>query len=122
MNEKTAATAGRDKNGLRRRQPYNEPLPCTMRWAATLPSELRPLALLRQYPRIANLLARDWNDPAECQRYFDDLLNDRRGGRIGFRVEVLEELLTLRDFYQGRYPYSPSPRNAHNRARVGMRH
>ena len=82
MKETRAEPSGRDANGLRRRQPYNEPLPSTMRWAAALPRELRPFALLRRYPRIANLLARDWNDLAECQRYFDELLEDRRGRRM----------------------------------------
>jgi hypothetical protein len=92
---------------LRRRQPYNEPLPSTMRWMAMLPSEVRPLALLKQYPRIANLLARTWNDPAQCQEYFDDLLRDRRGHRAGFPLDVLEDLLALRDYYLGRYPQQP---------------
>lgn len=122
MKETRAEPSGRDANGLRRRQPYNEPLPSTMRWAAALPSELRPFALLRKYPRIANLLARDWSDPAECQRYFDNLLNDRRGRRMGFPVEVLEDLLTLRDYYQGRNPYWPALERAPSAAHVETRH
>lgn len=98
-----------DQNGtgLRKRHPYNEPLPSTVRWAAMLPSEVRPLALLRRYPRIANLLARQWKDSLECQRYFDDLLIDRRGGRRGFPIEVLADLLALNNFHLGRYPSLP---------------
>ena len=119
MKETRTEPSGRDANGLRRRQPYNEPLPSTMRWAAAVPRELRPFALLREYPRIANLLARDWNDPGECHHYFDDLLNDRRGSRKGFPVEVLEDLLTLRDYYQGRYPCLPGLGHARSAAYVG---
>jgi hypothetical protein len=69
-----------------------------------LPAEVRPVALLRQFPRIANVVARAWNDAAEIQAVLDDLLIDRRGGRQGFPLDVTEELLVLRDYYQGRYP------------------
>ena len=74
-----------------------------------MPAEVRPLALLRAFPRIANILARTWNDAAEFQTSLEDLLIDRRGNRSGFPVEVLEDLLTLRDYYQGRYPHLPLP-------------
>jgi hypothetical protein len=40
----------------------------------------------------------------------EDLIVDRRGNRSGFPVEVLENLLTLRDYYLGRYPQLPLPR------------
>jgi len=62
------------------------------------------VALLRQFPRIANVVARAWHNAAELQTVLDDLLIDRRGGRQGFPLEVTEELLVLRDYYQGRYP------------------
>ena len=94
----------RDFRGLRRRQPLDDALPVTIRWIAMLPAEVRPVALLRQFPRIANVVARAWNDAAEIQAVLDDLLIDRRGGRQGFPLEVTEELLVLRDYYQGRYP------------------
>ena len=98
------ATTPRDFRGLRHRQPLDDALPVTIRWVARLPAEVRPVALLRQFPRIANVVARAWNDPAEIQAVLDDLLVDRRGGRQGFPLEVTEELLVLRDYYQGRYP------------------
>jgi hypothetical protein len=60
--------------------------------------------LVRQFPRIANVVARAWNDATEIQAVLDDLLIDRRGGRQGFPLDVTEELLVLRDYYQGRYP------------------
>jgi hypothetical protein len=105
-----SVVATRDPKNLRRRQPLDEPLPATIRWVAKLPDEVRPIALLRTFPRIANVLARVWNDAAECQAYFDDLMVDQRGNRSGFPPEVLENLLTLRDYYLGRYPQSPLPR------------
>jgi hypothetical protein len=93
-----------DFRGLRRRQPLDDALPVTIRWVAKLPAEVRPVALLRQFPRIANIVARAWHDAAELQAVLDDLLVDRRGGRRGFPLDVTEELLVLRDYYQGRYP------------------
>jgi len=98
-----------DYTGLRRRQPLNDALPMAIRWIAGLPVEVRPLALLKQFPRIANVLSRAWNDAAELQAVLDDLLIDRRGGRNGFPVDVTEELLVLRDYFQGRYPNVASP-------------
>lgn len=109
MNKNALWAAGRDPTILRRRQPYNELLPATIRWEESLPAELRPLALLKIFPRIANILARAWRDPAEFQISLSDLLVDRRGNRRGFPVEVLQELLTLRDYCQGRYSQLPVP-------------
>jgi hypothetical protein len=89
---------------MRRSRPLDEPLPATFRWVASLPAEVRPLSLLRQFPRIVNGLARG---PAEdCGRgaYVDELLTDRRGGRRGFPLAVHTELLTLREYFAGRYP------------------
>lgn len=110
MNELRARDPLRDPRALRRHQPYNEALPATVKWVARLPPEVHPLALLRRFPRIANVIARSWNDAAECQHALEELLVDRRGGRQGFPPEVHEELMTLRDYYQGRYPHLPSPR------------
>jgi hypothetical protein len=110
MNPNETLGAPRDPKNLRRRQPLNEPLPATIRWVAKLPDEVRPIELLKTFPRIANVLARVWTHPAECQGYMEDLMVDRRGNRSGFPVEVLENLLTLRDYYLGRYPQLPLPR------------
>jgi len=106
------ASTPRDFKGLRRRQPLDDVLPVTVRWVAKLPEELRPVALLRQFPRIANVVACAWNDAAEIQTVLDDVLTDRRGGRQGFPLDVTEELLVLRDYYQGRYPNVVSARAA----------
>jgi len=111
MNRIETLSARRDPKNLRRRHPLNEPLPATIRWVAKLPDEVRPIELLKTFPRIANALARVWNQPAECRSYMEDLIVDRRGNRSGFPVEVLENLLTLRDYYLGRYPKLPLPRD-----------
>jgi hypothetical protein len=92
-----------DPRGLRRAQPLNQPLPSTVRWIETLPSAIRPRSLLRSFPRIANALARGWNDPANASSYLDSLLHDRRGGRQGFPADVQAELMTLHDYVDGRY-------------------
>ena len=39
----------------------------------------RPLAQVNKYPRIANMLAPDWNRSAACRGYFVDLRTDGRG-------------------------------------------
>jgi len=80
------------------RQPLDQQLPATARWAAGLPSEIQPLALLQRFPRIANFLARVWHDDTESQLYLDELLTDRRGGRQGFPPEIHQELLMLREY------------------------
>jgi hypothetical protein len=108
MNEPQVSVSASDAVGLRRRQPYNEALPSTMRWAAKLPAEVRPMALLKKYPRIANMLARSWTNAADCDTCLEDLLTDRRGHRRGFPVDVLEDLLTLENYYHGHYPQLPA--------------
>ena len=89
-------------NPQRRRwtQPFDQPLPATARWVASLPEHVQPLALLQQFPRIANALARVWHDNLESRLYLDDLLIDRRGGRQGFPADVHHELLVLREHYE----------------------
>jgi hypothetical protein len=88
----------------RRLQPLNQQLPATARWAASLPAEVQPLALLQAFPRVANALARLWQDDIGLELYLDELLVDRRGGRRGFPPEIHNELLTLRAYHAGRFP------------------
>jgi hypothetical protein len=97
-----------DPRSMRRGQPLNQALPATWRWIAQLPADIRPLSLLQDYPRVANHLARAWQDPVNFATYLSTLLVDRRGGRRGFPGEVQGELLLLRDYVEGRYPASPA--------------
>ena len=88
----------------RRQQPVGEPLPITFRWIAKLPRDVQPLALLRQFPRIANMMAGTWPDPLSYRTYLHDLLTDRRGKRKGFPPEIVQELLALQGHYENLYP------------------
>ena len=88
-----------ERSHLRKAKPANYLLPMSLDWLSHLPSNVRPRALLTHFPRIANLVALQWNNPATCRAYFDDLLIDHRGTRKGFPADVRRELLALRDYY-----------------------
>jgi hypothetical protein len=88
----------------RRSQPINQALPATLKWIESLPPEIQPLAILRDFPRIANGLARTSHDELAFAAYLDMLLIDRRSGRRGFPGDVHSELMCLRDYVDGRYP------------------
>ena len=74
------------------------PVPHTLQWADALPPGVRPTALLRQFARIANLIAATWRDSEHFDAYMGSLLTDTRGNRRGFPVEVLRELEALRRY------------------------
>lgn len=93
----------RDPKWSRRAEPLNHPLPSTARWVESFPEAIQPVALLQRFPRIANLLARSWSDPAILRRHLQSLLVDQRPGRQGFPPDVYNELLTLRELAEGRY-------------------
>ena len=115
----SANVAGRpqmDPRYPRKAQPLNQTLPATRRWIAQLPADIRPLSLVRQFPRIGNGLARAWPDASRFAAHLESLLQDRRGGRRGFPSDVQSELLTLRDFLEGRFPGSPSILRRHSEA------
>ena len=67
----------------------------------------RPERLCARYPRVANRLALCWAELDLTERLFDDLLNDRRGGRRGFPAPVLVELRALREVHVARRPPEP---------------
>jgi hypothetical protein len=84
---------------LRKVEPANHLLPLSVEWLENLPQGLRPKALASRFPRIVNLLALEWDKPAACGAYFDDLLADRRSNRQGFPADVYCDLLVLQDYY-----------------------
>ena len=90
-----------DRSHLRKAKPVNYMLPMSLDWLASLPNDVRPMALVRQFPRIANLIALQWTNPVACRAYFDDLLIDHRGTRKGFPADVHRDILALRNFYYG---------------------
>ena len=87
-------------------EPTNIALPRTLAWAATLPADVRPTALIRLYGRIANVLALDWNDPLAIAADFDQLLSERRGKRKGFPPIIVTELRALARYYGSRQPWT----------------
>ena len=83
---------------------FAQPLPATLRWTGMLPREVQPCVLLRQFPRVANGLARAWSDPRASAILLNDLVTDRRGHRQGFPPAIQHELLRLQDFLENRFP------------------
>jgi hypothetical protein len=79
----------------------NRLLSSTIDWLASLPPNVRPLALATKFPRVANRIAHEWQEPSSCRRDFDELVYDKRGTRRGFPPDVYVELLALRDYYYG---------------------
>jgi hypothetical protein len=71
----------------------------TAKWLLKFAPEYRPIDLPHAYPRIANRLCELWQDPESCERYFAELLNDRRGKRQGFPDGVLADLKMLHQLY-----------------------
>lgn len=88
-----------DWRSRRRASPLNELLNPTLRWSASLPRAIRPLALMNRFPRLANLVAASWKEPLSFRACLDDLLTDRRGGRQGLPPDVCDELDNLRRYY-----------------------
>ena len=66
----------------------------------SLDSRILPIHLACGFPRVMNRIAQLWRRPAYLDRYFDDLLIDKRGGRQGFPFAVAVELGVLKDYYQ----------------------
>jgi hypothetical protein len=64
-------------------------------WLRDIPQTLRPKQLCRHFPRIANLIAENWDDRVLTDRVLNDLITDRRGNRAGFPPRVNVELHAL---------------------------
>jgi hypothetical protein len=84
---------------LRKNAPANIPLPRTQKWFDGLPPPVRPVALMRHFARVANLIAAAWDDLDHFEGYMESLLTDKRGRRKGFPPEVIAELTSL-DVYR----------------------
>jgi hypothetical protein len=95
-----ATPHSQDWTGVRRAKPVNYMLPASMKWLTSLPKDVRPWALVRQFPRIANFLALEWGRSAACAAYFDNLLADHRPRkRKGFPADVHREVRALQGYY-----------------------
>jgi hypothetical protein len=71
----------------------------TLKWLATLPPALRPVACGMNYPRIVNRIGDLWGHCEYTRLYLQSLLVDRRKGRKGFPPEVKRELEALQQYY-----------------------
>ncbi len=98
-----------DWTGERHAVPPENVLSATARWLATLPLEVQPTAIGKDFPRITNVLAALWARPDALKSYLDDLLLDKRGGRRGFPFAVLEELYALSEYYAKLHPDRSDP-------------
>src|ERR1700736_2933267 len=90
----------------RRPSPVAALLPTTQEWLDALPRRVQPHLLCKLYPRIANLIAAKWSDAEALRAYFDGLLVDRRRGRRGFPLEVLNDLCVVLDYHATLYSYA----------------
>ena len=90
--------------GRRKAQPVNVLLPATRRWLESLPPDYCPKAMSEQFPRLANLLAANWNNPKDCSAFIYSLLHDQRGGRRGFPAAVMQDIVNLRVCYARLHP------------------
>ncbi|MGH8588194.1 MAG: hypothetical protein ACREXX_02300 [Gammaproteobacteria bacterium] len=71
----------------------------------SLSLRIRPHELPGRFPRIMNQIAHLWRRPVQLDRYFEELLMDRRDGRQGFPYAVALELNTLKDYHRSEvYP------------------
>ena len=97
-----------DWKGRRKAAPLNKLLGPTLQWAEALPPEVKPVALMARYPRVANMVAARSKEGSAFHDYLKTLLVDRRGGRKGFSSDIVGELETLRAhyFYGGHKPES----------------
>ena len=72
---------------------------------ASIEESARPKELAELFPRIINRMAELWRKPHQMNSYFEELLTSNREIRKGFPFSILEELCTLKDYYQTKvYP------------------
>jgi len=83
-------------------------LPPTAAWAAKLPPHLRPHALLRQFPPLADLIALDWDDATATDEHLTGLLLGRGERAVKIPQEVRSELLALRTYHGARMRLMPA--------------
>jgi hypothetical protein len=96
-----SATATSDRPGAQITEALHE---TTVAWLDELPGSVQPRRLARDFPRIANTLCELWRRPSLCDVYFDQLIFDDRGGRAGFRPQIMKELGALAAHYGTVYP------------------
>ena len=72
---------------------------------ASIEESARPKELAELFPRIVNRMAKLWRRPHQMNCYFEELLTSNRLLRKGFSLSIIQELCTLKDYYQTKvYP------------------
>lgn len=72
------------------------------RSAALVPDSPQPVrAALEAFPHVVQTLVLTWGYP-ECEAYLARLVVDERGGRRGFSIEAMDELLFLSELLRFR--------------------
>jgi hypothetical protein len=71
----------------------------TDNWLNALPLGVRPVHLQKDFPRIANELARLWLNTSALDRYFEEKEFSPRHDRRGFPPLIKEELMAVHVFY-----------------------
>lgn len=67
----------------------------TIGWLLTLPTEVRPVCLSEQMPRLANQIADSWLQRSRCLAALEVLLSDNRGNRKGLPYQLRHEVTQL---------------------------
>jgi len=75
--------------------PSEMPLRRTLAWAAKLPDDVLPSALMCRYARVANVIAANWEDPKAFRDYMQSLFTGMPVNRRAFPPDVLNELIAL---------------------------
>jgi hypothetical protein len=78
--------------------------PQAVTWLLSFSDKYLPAELAKAYPRIVNRLAETWSQPAEGRKYLESLLVDERGGREGFPLPIVRELMALKELRNRLHP------------------
>ena len=70
-----------------------------LKWMQQLPPHLQPARTAMRFPHIVNSFADCWSAPQRCRDFFEQLLIDHRGDRLGFPKPIASELAALKDYY-----------------------
>ena len=104
----TPGTAVQVDYGKLRNQQEKEKLEISSAgWAllASIEESARPKELAELFPRIINRMAELWRNSRQMNLYFEELLTSNRLARKGFPLSIIQELCTLKDYYQTKvYP------------------
>ena len=72
---------------------------------ASIEESARPKELAAMFPRIINRMAELWRNSRQMNLYLEELLTSNRLARKGFSLSIIQELCTLKDYYQTKvYP------------------